>query len=76
VFFDDIRLYVRRCVAKYGPEPDFSGDCVVYLEDLKIMADEWLTSGTKADLVEDNNVDFKDYAVLMDGWLDEKLWPL
>jgi len=76
VYFDDIRLYIPRCVAEYGPDADLSGDCIVYLEDLKIMAEEWLTSGTKADLVEDNNVNFKDYAVLMDGWLDEKLWPL
>ena len=32
-------------------------------------------AGLKADLYEDDKVDFKDYAVLADGWLDEQLWP-
>jgi hypothetical protein len=28
-----------------------------------------------ADLNKDKKVDFKDYAILADGWLDEQLWP-
>lgn len=28
-----------------------------------------------ADLNEDKKVDFKDYAILADAWLDEQLWP-
>jgi len=28
-----------------------------------------------ADLNHDRTVDFKDYAVLADAWLDEQLWP-
>ncbi|MHC4557753.1 MAG: hypothetical protein ACYTFW_11705, partial [Planctomycetota bacterium] len=28
-----------------------------------------------ADLYQDDVVDFKDYAVLVDQWLDERLWP-
>ena len=28
-----------------------------------------------ADLNEDKRVDFKDYAILADEWLDEQLWP-
>ncbi len=32
-------------------------------------------SPMSADLNEDKRVDFKDYAVLADSWLDEQLWP-
>jgi hypothetical protein len=28
-----------------------------------------------AELHQDGVIDFKDYAVLADGWLDELLWP-
>jgi len=28
-----------------------------------------------ADLYKDDTVDFKDFAVLVDSWLEEKLWP-
>jgi hypothetical protein len=31
--------------------------------------------GLKADLNKDRIVDFKDFAVLADSWLDEQLWP-
>jgi hypothetical protein len=31
--------------------------------------------GLKADLHEDDKIDFKDYAVLADSWLDEQFWP-
>jgi hypothetical protein len=41
------------------------------------MADDWLESaaGLAADLNADSTVDFKDYTVLADQWLDELLWP-
>jgi hypothetical protein len=29
----------------------------------------------EADLNSDGTVDFKDYAVLADDWLDEQAWP-
>jgi len=32
-------------------------------------------AGQRVDLYEDNKIDFKDYAVLADQWLDEQLWP-
>jgi len=32
-------------------------------------------SPMSADLNEDKKVDFKDYAILADVWLDEQLWP-
>lgn len=73
VYFDDIRLYPPRC----RPElvaTDFTGDCFTDLADLDIMSDEWLTIGIEADLVDDDNVDFKDYAIMAAHWLEEQLW--
>jgi len=32
-------------------------------------------AGRRVDLYEDKKIDFKDYAVLADTWLDEQLWP-
>ena len=76
VYFDDIILYPPRCVPKYGPVGDISGDCIVDIADLEIMVDEWLDSGNAAaDVYVDNKVDFKDYAVLVGSWLEMKLWP-
>jgi hypothetical protein len=75
VYFDDIRLYPPVCKPEYGPAADLSGDCFVYWQDLKIMSEQWLTSGPEADLVVDNMVDFKDYAALADMWLRKQLWP-
>jgi len=52
VYFDDIRLYPRRCVPVYGPNADIGGpynteydpvyDCRVDNVDVNIMAGEWL----------------------------------
>ena len=44
LYFDDIRLYPTRCVPRFGPAGDISGDCVVDLADLKMMARDWLES--------------------------------
>jgi len=40
----------------------------------------WLAGYTSvlsipADLRQDNVINFKDFAVLADSWLEEKLWP-
>ncbi len=78
VYFDDIRLYRPRCVASLRkPDSDFSNNCVVDSADIKIMAEEWLVGGgeLEADVYEDNKVDFRDYAKLAEGWLEEQLWP-
>ena len=75
IYFDDIRLYSPRCIAKYAPAADFTGDCVVDFADVGTMAEEWLTIGIKADLFKDNNVDFKDYAIMAEMWFEEHLWP-
>jgi len=42
VYFDDIRLYPPKCVPAYGPEYDFSGNCVVDVADVGILAAQWL----------------------------------
>jgi hypothetical protein len=39
------------------------------------VADEWLTLGADADLVHDNIVNFKDYAIIAHQWLEKQLWP-
>ncbi|MHC4623039.1 MAG: hypothetical protein ACYS4W_03965 [Planctomycetota bacterium] len=45
VYFDDMRLYPARCLARYAPAADLSGDCMVYFEDVMIMAAWWLHVG-------------------------------
>jgi len=42
VYFDDIRLYLPKCVPVYGPQYDFSDNCIIDYADLAIMADQWL----------------------------------
>jgi hypothetical protein len=53
---------------------------VVDYLDLDIMAQQWLqaippATVLSADLNADKKVDFKDYAKLVDAWLEEVLWP-
>jgi hypothetical protein len=79
LYIDDIRLYPPRCLPLLlKPAGDLSGDdCVVDYTDIEILANEWLDVGDdlSADLDEDSDVDFADYAGLADTWLDELLWP-
>ena len=89
VMFDNIRLVFPACNPLYGPSADFTGDCYVGLDDLVIMAQEWLIDNTPcsgdpctkviinlvADLNHDGTVDFKDFAILENEWRTEKLWP-
>jgi uncharacterized repeat protein (TIGR01451 family) len=44
IYFDDIRLYFRRCIPGYYPAGDFDSDCVVDFYDFAIFALAWLTS--------------------------------
>jgi hypothetical protein len=70
---NNIELYPPRC---FMPQADdFTGDCKVDNKDLEEMANECLTTGPKADLNADGNVDFKDYALMADNWLILRLWP-
>ena len=49
---------------------DFDVNGIVNVDDLAIMTSDWLNNGPNviADAYEDENVDFKDYAVLTDTW--------
>jgi len=60
VFFDDIRVSRPICVPYRGPRADLSGDCLVDLADVVVVAEDWLDAdmildvsnpGTGADLV-------------------------
>jgi len=41
VYIDDIRLYPSRCIPEKVPG-DLTGDCIVDLDDLAVVADNWL----------------------------------
>jgi hypothetical protein len=45
--------------------------------DLETIVGDWLSSepDLAADLNSDSTVNFNDYAVFADQWLDEQLWP-
>lgn len=77
IYIDDIVFKGVRCVDKNRPVADFDGDCDVDTDDLKYLVDRWLGTDFDADLIEDESVDFKDYAVAADKWLGEyEKWPV
>lgn len=61
----------------YLPE-DISRDCYVNEFDLEMLAGQWLAENPaeKYDLFEDSKdiVNFRDYAILADSWLDYRDW--
>jgi hypothetical protein len=79
VYFDDIRLHITRCVPEYGLAADLNGDCSVGSEDFALLGSQWLQSpgSPSADIAEplDGFVNWRDLAVLVDGWLQKQLWP-
>lgn len=44
VYFDDIVILPSKCVAEFGPLTDFDGDCLVDINDLGMMSNDWLKS--------------------------------
>ena len=52
VYMDNIRLYPPKCVPRFGPVYDLSGNCIVDLADVRIIGSEWL----KHDMLLDVNV--------------------
>jgi hypothetical protein len=75
VYFDDIEICAYQCIAP-APYADLSGDCIVDHRDLRMLAEQWLDTGSvSADLYPDSRVDGKDLAVLANEWLEDKLWP-
>jgi hypothetical protein len=53
VFFDDIRLYMPKCVPWLAKPPaDFSNNCIVDLADVAYMADDWLRTDKEFDTIQ------------------------
>lgn len=81
VYFDDIRLYPRKCAASLSkPAADFDNNCFVDLRDLAILGSQWLQppgipSADIAPGVPDGIVDWLDVGMLADNWLTVELWP-
>jgi hypothetical protein len=74
IYFDDIRLYITRCVPEMV-EGDVDGNCAVDFKDFAIIANKWLDIGCCEDLYKDDKVDFRDFAILADSWLREGMLP-
>ena len=68
---DGVAVVDMGAYERCGLKTDFNGDCTVDFADFAIMAQEWLTSGIKADIYKDGNnrVDLMDLAVLAEEWL-------
>jgi hypothetical protein len=80
VLFDDIRLYVPRCVPEFAPAVDLTGDCMVTFRDFAILASQWYQppGSPSADIAPDppdGFVDGLDLAALADNWLQKFVWP-
>jgi hypothetical protein len=87
VYFDDIQLYPPRCIlskrsadftkADYAPAGNPAGDCKIDYQELEIMAGNWLMTppNPDVDLNGDGTINFRDFAVLADMWLEGQLWP-
>ncbi|MDD5065215.1 MAG: hypothetical protein PHQ35_10725 [Phycisphaerae bacterium] len=63
----------------YGSENFFTTSCFVNLYDLEAFCEQWLQTGSnlEADLDGDGTVDFVDYGILANTWLDDcpADWP-
>lgn len=76
IYIDDIALRLMRCVEKNEPLADLNGDCVVDINDIKLLALYWLSGESKADAYQDKFVDLKDEAVVANKWLQQvPQWP-
>ncbi|GAH81631.1 unnamed protein product, partial [marine sediment metagenome] len=80
VYFDDIHLQEPICIPSHRSAAfaavDLSGDCIIDVADLGILAGKWLKWSAVGDLYKDLKVDFRDYAILANRWLEtEGMWP-
>ncbi|UCG50148.1 MAG: LamG domain-containing protein, partial [Phycisphaerales bacterium] len=67
---DEVRIYSR--VLSQEEIASLAGKTVTYTQDLYRL----LTPPDPAiDMNSDGKIDFKDYSILADMWLDELLWP-
>ncbi|MHC4387167.1 MAG: hypothetical protein ACYSX1_01010 [Planctomycetota bacterium] len=74
LYFDDIRLYLPRCIPDFQPAGDITGDCFVDFRDVAVLAGQWLDSpgSPSADIAPDpldEFVDMLDLGALVDDWL-------
>jgi uncharacterized repeat protein (TIGR01451 family) len=76
VYFEDIRLYLERCIPGYYPAGDFDSDCDVDFYDFAIFALAWLTSSEQPNYnpvcdisVPRGIIDENDLARFCDYWL-------
>ncbi len=68
---DDLRVYDRAL--SQGEVANLAGMSVGTVFPQPVVA--LLTTPEDTDLHDDEKINFKDYAVLIDSWLDEQLWP-
>jgi hypothetical protein len=47
----------------------------IYNRALSLAEVEYLAGTTMIDINKDGSIDFKDYALMADVWLEELLWP-
>lgn len=71
----------RQCTIA-SPQGDINSDCLVNLEDVEVLAAQWLSSGDvpSANIYADARVDLADFALLAQhwlscGWIPESLCP-
>ena len=55
VYIDDIRLYPSRCIPE-NVLGDLTGDCIVDLEDIAVVADNWLISPLSVEYTFDSDL--------------------
>jgi hypothetical protein len=82
MYFEDIRLYLRKCFPGDYPVGDFDTDCSVDLYDFAILAHAWMTSSGEPNynricdisVPRDRTIDEYDLARFCDDWLWLSLW--
>jgi hypothetical protein len=67
---DDLRIYDREL--SQGEVGWLAGKTAPYSQDLSLLL---MPQNPAINAHDDGTVDFKDYAVLADQWLDALLWP-
>jgi hypothetical protein len=66
---DDVRLYDRAL--SQAEVAHLAGKVETFTQPLHLL----LSPGPAVNMYEDHTIDFMDYALLLDNWLDETLWP-
>jgi hypothetical protein len=71
---DEVRVsaaYPEYGCGSWGYLPaDFNNDCLVGIDDLKLLSQYWLLSNESIDLTKDQFIDYEDYSILSDDWLE------